>query len=131
MVNTNFHVEDHTAEVIAAKDRAVDKFLVAAGLHLEGQAKKELEVSPRRVDTGLLRNSITHALDGEATAISTYKADKPREGSREAETGSYSGATPEEPKGQRALYIGTNVEYGVYVIQPSTTGPRAWSRTAF
>ena len=43
MVNTKFHVEDHTAEVIAAKDRAVEKFMVAAGLHLEGQAKKELE----------------------------------------------------------------------------------------
>ena len=72
---------DHAAEVQAAKDRAVLQFLTEASLHLEGEAKKELENDPRRIDTGNLRNSISSFVD------------------------------PTEP----AAYVGTNVEYGIYV----------------
>ena len=105
----SIHVEDHSEEVLKAKDEAVLQFLLEAGLHLETEAKQALEMDPRRVDTGLLRNSIAYALDGEPPEIQTYKAD---EG---GETGSYSGAMPEEGQGKRAVYVGTNVEYGVYV----------------
>ena len=55
--------------------------LEAVGIHLEGESKDELENDPRRVDTGNLRNSISHAVD------------------------------EQEP----ALYVGTNVDYGIYV----------------
>ena len=112
---SDIRTEDYSAEAIAAKDRAVLKFLKEAGLQIEGQAAKALEMDPRRIDTGLLRNSITHALDGEATEKISYRADRPRRGSDTIETGSYSGTTPEEPQGSRAVYIGTNVEYAEYV----------------
>lgn len=47
--------EDHSDDVIAAKDRAVLQALEAMGLQAEGYAKG---LAP--VDTGRLRNSISH-----------------------------------------------------------------------
>lgn len=73
-----------TDNSIAFKDEMNDKVLAvleSIGLHLEGEAKDELENDPRRIDTGNLRNSITHAVD----------------------------------EGDKAVLIGTNVEYGIYV----------------
>ena len=122
----NISITDHSDEAIAAKNAAVRKFLEEAGLHLEGQAKKELENDPRRVDTGLLRNSITHALAGEGAAIASYSADK-GDGS-----GTYSGNTPEERKGQDAVYVGTNVEYAPYVHYGTRKmAPNAFLKNAF
>lgn len=111
----NVVVENHLGEVKDAMSRAVEKFLTEAGIHLEGEAKYALEMDPRRIDTGLLRNSITWALDGEGPAIDSYTADKPRTKGGEIESGEYSGTAPSEPNGKRALYIGTNVEYAPYV----------------
>ena len=73
-----------TDNSIAFKDEMNAKVLAvleAIGLHLEGEAKDELENDPRRIDTGNLRNSITHAVDAD----------------------------------DKAVLIGTNVEYGIYV----------------
>lgn len=62
--------EDHTAEVIAAKNAAVERALEMIGIKVENYAK---ELCP--VDTGNLRNSITHQVDGEgATATVTIGA---------------------------------------------------------
>lgn len=72
---------DKTEEFKAAMDDAVNRALEAVGLQAEGYAKLELENDPRRIDTGNLRNSITHVVDA----------------------------------GECAVYIGTNVEYGIYV----------------
>lgn len=85
--------------------------LEAVGQQAVGHCKQELENTPKRIDTGLLRNSITFALAGEAPAISSYSGDKPRGGS--IPTGSYSGTAPEEDK--PVVYVGTNVEYAPYV----------------
>lgn len=52
-------VTDHSKEVLAAKEAAIVKFLTEAGLHLASEAQKELENSPRRIDTGNLRDSIS------------------------------------------------------------------------
>ena len=73
-----------TDNSIAFKGEMNDKVLAVLesfGLHLEGEAKDELENDPRRIDTGNLRNSITHAVD----------------------------------EGDKAVLVGTNVEYGIYV----------------
>ena len=73
-----------TDNSILFKGEMNDKVLAvleAIGLHLEGEAKDELENDPRRIDTGNLRNSITHQVAGDEDAV----------------------------------YIGTNVEYGIYV----------------
>ena len=109
-MNMEFRIEnDKSAEVLKAAEDAVLKFFQEAGLHLVGEAQDELQNDPRRVDTGLLKNSITFALDGQATHIRNYKADT-GDGA-----GTYSGTAPEEKGGDHALYIGTNVEYAVYV----------------
>ena len=70
-------LEDHSAEVLEALDAAVGRALEKCGLVAEGHAKK---LCP--VDTGNLRNSITHTVAG---------------------------------NGERAAYVATNSEYGVYV----------------
>lgn len=77
----DFEMESNVKEVQSAKDRAIEKFLTEAGLHLAGESQRELENNPRRIDTGNLRNSITSQVE---TA-------------------------------ERAVYVGTNVEYGIYV----------------
>ena len=87
-------------EFEAACLRALEKCGLTAG----GYAKKL-----QKPDTGLLRNSITHALAGEPAAISSYKANR---GDKE---GSYSGTAPEDKKGELSVYIGSNVEYAAYV----------------
>lgn len=78
----NFEVEDHTEEVLDSIERAKARALEKIGLVAEGYAKR---LCP--VDTGRLRNSITHTTDDEAA------------------------------------YIGTNVEYAVYVEMGTVNTP--------
>ena len=70
-------LEDHSAEVYKELEAACRRALEKCGLVAEGHAKK---LCP--VDTGNLRNSITHTVTD---------------------------------SGERAAYVGTNSEYGVYV----------------
>ena len=72
-------VADNTEQVASAITSALEAALEEIGLVAEGYAKK---LCP--VDTGRLRNSITHAI------------------------------SPDE----KATYIGTNVEYALYVHEP-------------
>lgn len=65
--------EDNTEQIVNAIDKALVTTLEKMGLKAEGYAKK---LCP--VDTGRLRNSITHSIDAN----------------------------------EKAVYIGTNVEYG-------------------
>ena len=124
----NFTIEDRTEEVKNKVNDAIVEALETVGLLVEGYAK---QLCP--VDTGRLRNSITHALDGEAPAITSYHASygsnthtvkNRRTGQMETRRysassrnagavsyGVYSGTLPKEPGGQRAVIIGTNVEY--------------------
>lgn len=113
----NIQFTDNTKEAIEAKNEAVKKALYAVGMHLEGEAKEELENTPRRIDTGLLRNSITFALSGEAPQIKSYHGDNPsRHNQVEAvPVGRYSGTAPNDPVNEQAVYIGTNVSYAQYV----------------
>lgn len=70
----NFRIESHLPEVQDAVEDAITKALEEIGLTAEGYAKKKCPV-----DTGRLRNSISHAAK------------------------------------EQTVYIGTNVEYAVYV----------------
>lgn len=70
-------LEDHSAEVYKELEAACQRALEKCGLVGEGYAKK---LCP--VDTGNLRNSITHTVTD---------------------------------SGERAAYVGTNSEYGIYV----------------
>lgn len=78
----DFEVEDHTDEVLDGISQAKARALEKIGLVAEGYAKR---LCP--VDTGRLRNSITHTIDDEAA------------------------------------YIGTNVEYAVYVEMGTVNTP--------
>ena len=121
-------IYDHSDEYLNEVEASIDRALEAIGIHLAGEAQEELENSPRRVDTGLLRNSITYALDGEAPDKTSYKGDNPSKyGGKSNDTipsGSYSGTAPKEAKG-RSVMIGTNVEYAIYVTCMKAQAQRA------
>ena len=57
---------DNSEQVLSAMEKAKKRGLEAIGLTAEGHAKK---ITP--VDTGRLRNSISHATDKEAAYIGT------------------------------------------------------------
>lgn len=94
--------QDNTKEVLEALNKAKMRGLKAIGMEAERAAKHIITEAPA-VDTGRLRNSITHAISGESAAISQYKGDHGEEG------GSYSGTAPEDK--DVSVYIGTNVSY--------------------
>ena len=62
----SYTYKDNTDEVLSALEKAKKRGLEAIGLAAEGHAKK---ITP--VDTGRLRNSISHATDDEAAYIGT------------------------------------------------------------
>lgn len=62
----SYTFKDNTDEVLSALERAKKRGLEAIGLTAEGHAKKETPV-----DTGRLRNSVSHTTDDEAAYIGT------------------------------------------------------------
>lgn len=64
-------INDHSAETISKMQKEIFAAMEAIGLHMEGEAKDELENDPRRIDTGRLRNSITHETENEGSAVSS------------------------------------------------------------
>jgi len=95
-------VENHIDEVLEELEKKKHKILETIGLKAEGYVKG---LTP--VDTGLLRNSITHAISGESPAISEYS-----DNSGDVK-GTYSGT--QGSKEDDCVYIGTNVEYAPFV----------------
>ena len=76
--------DDNSPEAIKALEEALDASLEVIGMRAEEYAKRELNGefgAPKRIDTGNLRNSVSHSVS----------------------------------KNETAVYIGTNVEYGIYV----------------
>lgn len=106
----SYTYKDNTDEVLSALEKAKIRGLKAIGIEAEGFAKEDPNMP---VDTGLARNSITSALAGEGARVKSYKADK-GDGK-----GSYSG-TAEGEKGE-AVYLGSNVEYFVFIENGSRT----------
>ena len=62
----SYTYKDNTDEVLSALEMAKKRGLESVGLTAEGYAKKDTPV-----DTGRLRNSISHATDYEAAYIGT------------------------------------------------------------
>ena len=104
-MSKNIEYRDNTDEVLSALKAAIKRGNEAIGMTAEGHAKKKCPVN-----TGRLRNSITYALAGEETHVKSYKANK---GGKDRETYTYEG-TADGEKGS-GVYIGTNVEYAVFV----------------
>ena len=109
-----FMKNDNTEKVKRQVAERALTALDAAGLQSSSLAKMELQKSPMRVDTGLLRNSITHAVSGKPAAIGSYSADTPKKGRENS--GSYAGSAPAPSTPQQPfVLVGTNVEYALYV----------------
>ena len=66
----SYSYKDNTEEVLSAMEKAIKNGLEAIGLTAEGYAKKNLYPG-HGLDTGRLRNSISHATDKEAAYIGT------------------------------------------------------------
>lgn len=95
----DFSIEsDNTQKVLSELQDAVERALEICGGKAETYAKKNCPV-----DTGLLRNSITHAVAGGNPSTMHYKADKG------GESGNYTG--PIGKDGDNTMYIGSNVSY--------------------
>ena len=60
-------IDDHSAEVIAAMKEQVAIAMESIGQEAEGYAKEDCPV-----DTGRLRNSISHAVDDSGNEIAVY-----------------------------------------------------------
>ena len=103
---------DNVEEIKKATAEAIETALDAIGMQAATLARMELQNNPSRIDTGLLRNSITHAVSGKPAAISEYQAsNESKYNGKTPEPGGYSGTAPDEGEGKEAVYIGTNVEY--------------------
>lgn len=113
----NYKFTDNTDEAKKAMDEAIIKALTAIGMFIESEAKEELGNDPIRIDTGLLRNSITWGITDKPVNSGEYMSNKKHRVSGSPVTpmkiGTYVGTMPHEK--EKAVYIGTNVEYAVDV----------------
>ena len=109
-------VADNTEAAKLEMQMRVERALTAVGIQVATNAREEIQKNPSRIDTGLLRNSITHAVNGGGTAIGGYSADRPSKYTgKMPDPGTYGGTMPQGKKGVNTVYIGTNVEYAEYV----------------
>ena len=92
---------DHSEEAMRQIEQAIRRGLEKCGQKAEGYAKMACPV-----DTGLLRNSITHVVDGSALDY-YYRADTG------TASGEYHFNAPK--KDEPTVTIGTNVEYAPYI----------------
>lgn len=106
---------DNTDEILRKVGDACDLALKACGEVIEGYAKDDCPV-----DTGLLRNSITHAVSGQGTSVTSYHADRGSTGASAGDSragtvrvGRYSGVVGDP--NEKACYVGSNVEYAPFV----------------
>lgn len=104
-------VSNNKQTVVKATEKAMKQAAMMIGGTVEGHAK---ELCP--VDTGLLRNSITYTLGGQAPAVIDYTSnDKDKNGKMiDPIKGHYEGTAPEDDDDQITVYVGTNVQYAPY-----------------
>ena len=101
--------KDNSKEYKDLLNQAIRRGLRTIGMRAETHAK-EKENCP--VDTGYARNSITYALSGETAAISSYEADRGKNG-KPPRTGKYSGTMGKIEDNYGV--IGSNVEYFPFI----------------
>ena len=99
--------KDNSEEYEYLLVQAIRHGLRAIGMTAETHAKENCPV-----DTGYARNSITYALSGETADISSYEADRGKNG-EPPKTGEYSGTMGKIDDNYVA--IGSNVEYFPFI----------------
>lgn len=99
-------VEDNNIDEVKEEvEKALGKAFTQIGMKWAGYASAKC-----RTDTGLLRNSITFAVNGHSPNKKTYKA------SKGDKTGSYgSGIVGGQYPKNMGVTVGTNVEYAPYL----------------
>ena len=113
-------LKDFTQEILSATEDAIKTALEACGVQAVGYAQM-YATQKGVVDTGLLRNSITYALGGQAPAMQDYSASNTSTRKKSSsikdrgslKSGRYNGKAPADKKGNYSVYIGTNVYYAV------------------
>lgn len=100
MANFEVKITDNADELKDLLENASEKALMRCGA-----LGAEMVADVTHVEGGMLRNSITYALGGEAPAKGNYKSDDGKK------SGTYNGTAPEDEN--PSVYIGTNVEYAV------------------
>ena len=109
--------KDNSEEYKDLLNQAIRRGLRTIGMKAETHAKENCPV-----DTGYARNSITYALSGESTAVSSYEADRGK-GDKPPKTGEYRGTLGEIEDNYVA--IGSNVEYFPF-IEEGARGRKAY-----
>ena len=111
MAEDSIQVVSNRRQVEKATETALRKAARMIGGTVAGHAA---EACP--VDTGLLRNSITFAIGGEAPQISSYRSnDKDKNGKQiTVKEGMYDGIAEKDANGEVTVYVGTNVQYAPY-----------------
>lgn len=71
MGEIRFKVNDHSKQLIEHKDELIEIALEIIGTKMADYAAMNLERNPRRVDTGRLKNSLTHQVDGNTVYVGT------------------------------------------------------------
>ena len=99
--------KDNSKEYKDLLNQAIRRGLRTIGMRAETHAKENCPV-----DTGYARNSITFALSGEPAAISSYEADRGKNG-KPPRTGKYSGTMGKIE--DNYVVIGSNVEYFPFI----------------
>ena len=109
--------KDNSKEYKDLLNQAIRRGLRTIGMRAETHAKENCPV-----DTGYARNSITYALSGESAAVSSYEADRGKNG-EPPKTGEYRGTLGEIDDNYVA--IGSNVEYFPF-IEEGARGRKAY-----
>ena len=102
-----YEFKDNSKEYKELLTQAIRRGLRTIGMRAETHAKENCPV-----DTGYARNSITHALSGESAAVSSYEADRGKNG-KPPKTGKYSGTMGKIE--DNYVVIGSNVEYFPFI----------------
>lgn len=111
--------KDNSKEYKDLLNQAIRRGLRTIGMRAETHAKSKGNCP---VDTGYARNSITYALSGESAAVSSYEADRGKNG-EPPKTGEYRGTMGEIDDNYVA--IGSNVEYFPF-IEEGARGRKAY-----
>lgn len=107
MADVEIDVKDSSKDLVTKLEKRVPVILEACGLVGEEHAKKDA-----RVDTGRYRSSITHTVSGQGGQVHQYRDDGGKQ---------FTETLQAVPESERAVYIGTNVEYALYLEQKDHT----------
>ena len=107
------NITDNSDEVLKTWEARKPVILEALGLKGEEIAKRIINSIPLptkigRIDTGRYINSVTHAVSGKGATTHTYRDNQGK---------GFSEQIPAVPEQEQAVYIGTNVEYALYLEQ--------------